>query len=418
MKICYKFGMLNVMPGAIQYKEPTSWLKYDKDAIQDNLLAAKASIMALRAIPFQRRWVKELQEIQLKMEVAGTSQIEGADFAANELDTAIKAETPEQLLTRSQRQANAAVRTYRKIAEVPDDRPISTVLIKYIHASIVTGCDDDHCAPGVVRQADHNVTFGVPKHRGVTGGKNCETALDRLAEELATTFRSHDPLIQALALHYHFAAMHPFSDGNGRTARALEALMLQRAGLKDVLFIAMSNYYYEEKRDYLAALSAVRAQGHDLTPFLKFALHGIASQVFRLTTMLKTAVSKELFRNLMNELFVRLESTRKRVIVKRQLMVLNRLLERDGEVEWRELVDEVRGYYASRKNIVAAIVRDVNRLRALGAVKIRLDDTGRKPRYFLKVNLDWPSTITDSEFFERIEKLPKAKTHGFLAAPG
>ena len=58
--------------------------------------------MALRAIPFQRRWVKELQEIQLKMEVAGTSQIEGADFAANELDAAIKAEMPEQLLTRSQ----------------------------------------------------------------------------------------------------------------------------------------------------------------------------------------------------------------------------------------------------------------------------------------------------------------------------
>ena len=216
MTICLTFGILDVMSGAIQYREPTSWIKYDKDAIQDNLLAAKASIMALRAIPFQRRWVKELQEIQLKMEVAGTSQIEGADFAANELDTAIKAETPEQLLTRSQRQANAAVRTYRKIAEVPDDRPISTVLIKYIHASIVTGCDDDHCAPGVIRRADHNVTFGVPKHRGVTGGKNCETALDRLTEELATTFRSHDPLIQALALHYHFAAMHPFSDGNGR----------------------------------------------------------------------------------------------------------------------------------------------------------------------------------------------------------
>ena len=410
--------MLNVMPGTIQYKGPTSWIKYDKTVIEHNLSAAKASIMALRAIPFQRRWVKELQEIQLKMEVAGTSQIEGADFAANELDTAIKAQTPEQLLTRSQRQANAAVRTYRQIAEIADDRPISAVLIKHIHASIVTGCDEDHCAPGVVRQADQNVTFGVPKHRGAPGGKKCEAMLDRLSEELATTFRGHDPLIQALALHYHFAAMHPFSDGNGRTARALEALMLQRAGLKDVLFIAMSNYYYEEKRAYLEALATVRAQDHDLTPFLTFALKGVALQVFRLTAMLKNAVSKELFRNLMNELFVRLASTRKRVIVKRQLMVLNRLLERDGEVEWLHLIDEVREYYASRKNVVAAIVRDVNRLGTLGAVKIRIDDTNGKRRYFLEANLDWPSTITDSEFFERIEKLPKSKTHRFLAATG
>lgn len=51
--------------------------------------------------------------------------------------------------------------------------------------------------------------------------------------------------------------MHPFLDGNGRTARAVEALMLQRAGLRDALFIAMSNYYYDEKTVYLAALAEV-----------------------------------------------------------------------------------------------------------------------------------------------------------------
>jgi Fic family protein len=40
-----------------------------------------------------------------------------------------------------------------------------------------------------------------------------------------------------------FAAMHPFADGNGRTARALEALLLQRAGLREACFIPMSNYF-------------------------------------------------------------------------------------------------------------------------------------------------------------------------------
>ena len=120
----------------------------------------------------------------------------------------------------------------------------------------------------------------------------------------------------------------------------------------------------------------------------------------------------------MNELFVRLESTRKRVIVKRQLMVLNHLLERDGEVEWTELTGDVREHYASRKNIIAAMVRDVNRLGAIGAVKIRLDKSQQSRRYFIQANLDWPSTITDTEFFEKIEKLPKSKTLGFLAATG
>ncbi len=404
------------MAEAVQYTMPTAWIRYDRDAVSDSVLNANASILSLRAIPFRRRWVTELQQMQLKMEIAGTSQIEGANFAANELGAAIRAETPDQLLTRSQRQAHAAARAYRTITRAPDDQPVTIDLVKDIHRSIVIGCDDDHCAPGVTRQADQNVTFGRPKHRGVAGGKPCAEALVRLTRETATTFRRHDPLIQALALHYPFAAMHPFADGNGRTARALEALMLQRADLKDVLFIPMSNYYHEEMREYLAALAAVRERKHDLTPFLTFSLNGITLEVSRLTRLLKTAVSKELFRQLLNELFVRLESTRKRVILKRQLVVLNRLLEWDGEIECLQLVAEVREHYASRKNIVAAIVRDINRLGVLGAVTVRADDSQARRRFYIEVNLDWPCTITDAEFFERLEQLPKSKTHGFLAA--
>lgn len=399
---------------AIQYEIPQHWIKYDSKDIHNELLTAKASILALQAIPFQRRWVKSIQDIQLKMEVGGSSRIEGADFAANELEIAIKAETPEELFTRSQKQALATTKAYRWIAQLPDDYPIDLDLVLAVHRLIVTDCDDDHCEPGVVRHADHQVVFGMPKHRGARGGTECEQALQRLTNEVRTTYKGHDPLIQALALHYHFAAMHPFVDGNGRTARVLEALALQRAGLKDSLFIAMSNYYYDEKIAYLATLAAVRAADHDLTPFLRFGLRGIALQTQRLTNLVKNAVSKELFRSLMGDLFSRLESTRKRVIVKRQLMVLNRLLERDGEVDWLQLIEEVAPYYASRKNAPNAIARDVNRLGALGAITIRRENVDDKRyRFLIGVNLNWPSQITDTEFFMKIERLPRSKTSTF-----
>ena len=400
------------MPEAIQYALPTAWIRYDRGAVMERLLNAKVEIRVLQVIPFQRRWVAELQNVHLKMEISGTSRIEGADFVGNELDEAMRAETPEQLLTRSQRQANAAVRTYREIARMPDDRPVTVDLIRDIHRSIVLGCDDDHCEPGVPRKADHNVTFGRPRHRGVAGGKPCAEALERLTREAAASFREHDPLIRALALHYHFAAMHPFADGNGRTARALEALMLQRAGLKDVLFVPMSNYYYDNKDAYLAALAQVRECGHDLTPFLNFALKGIAEEASRVTGRLKKAVQKELFRSLMHELFARLESTRKRVILKRQLDLLNHLLDKDGAVEFYQLIQEVEReweHYKSRKEPLLAIVRDLGRLREFGAITV-----GRSSKTYIEVNLDWPSTITDSEFFERLEQLPKSKTYGFL----
>jgi hypothetical protein len=68
--------------------------------------------------------------------------------------------------------------------------------------------------------------------------------------------------------------------------------MLQRAGLRDSLFIAMSNFHYEEKRTYLTTLAAVRAGDHDLTPFLKFALRGVALQSERLTGLIRNPYRK------------------------------------------------------------------------------------------------------------------------------
>ena len=75
-----------------------------------------------------------------------------------------------------------------------------------------------------------------------------------------------------MAAHYHIGAMHPFDDGNGRTARALEAFMLRRQAVNDMVMVSLSNYYYEHRQEYLAALYDSRQSGHDLTPFLTFAL--------------------------------------------------------------------------------------------------------------------------------------------------
>ena len=77
-------------------------------------------------------------------------------------------------------------------------------------------------------------------------------------------------------------------------------------------------------------LAAARAGNHDLTPFLKFGLRGIASQSHRLLYVIRHHVAKSVFRNLMFDLFTRLKSTRTRVIAKRQLEILKLLLEHDA----------------------------------------------------------------------------------------
>ena len=391
---------------AILYTLPSQWLRYDARALVDVLTDAKAGVLSLTTMPIQRGWVEELQAIQLKREVAGTSRIEGADFTENELDEALQ-ETPEQLLTRSQRQAHAAVRTYRWIASLADDRPISAELIRKIHAFIVTGADDGHCPPGILRGKDQNVVFGRPRHRGVEGGAECERAFASLMKAVQQEFPQHDLLIQALALHYHFAALHPFLDGNGRTARAVEALMLQRAGLRDSLFIAMSNYYYDEKEAYLTKLKEVRERGHDLTPFLHVGLKGIAQQCQRLFREIRRNVSKALYRNVMHDLFKRLESDRKRVLAKRQLKILEVLLERDS-LELEQLVNAVDRHYFQLKNPMKALIRDVNQLISLRAITAEKSEA---EKYRIRLRLEWATEITETAFFEAVKRFPQAKTY-------
>ncbi len=391
----------------IRYQLPHNWILYNKEAVLDTLVQAKAAIISLTHIPYQKQWAEQLQIVQLKREVAGTSRIEGADFTEGELDAAIN-ETIEQLHTRSQRQAAATVRAYKWIAALENDQPITEELISTIHRIIVTDADDDHCPPGVLRQQDQNVIFGVPKHRGCEGGTPCRDAFMLLCQSINKDFRDHDPLIQALSTHYHFAAMHPFLDGNGRTARALEALMLQKVGLRDSLFIAMSNYYYEEKNEYLATLAGVRAKKHDLTSFILFGLKGIAIQCQRLFEEIKSNISKALFKDVMYNLFVRLQSTRKRVIADRQVEILKVLLDSPQLLD--SLHKKVHHLYKNLNNPTKAFYRDINILISLKAIRYIKNQNV----YNMFVRLEWATEITESEFFRQSKELSKAKSHSFL----
>ncbi len=392
----------------IRYEKPNHWLKYDLTALVDVLTDAKAAVLSLTSMPYQRSWAEILQAMELKREIAGTSKIEGADFSDRELEVALEDDAAEvDSLTRSQKQARAAKRTYRWIAALPEDRPIDKDLILHIHRLIVTDCDDDHCEPGALRGDDQNVTFGRPRHRGANGGQECQDAFDSLCGAINQELQGHDTFIQALALHYHVGAMHPFQDGNGRTARALEALMLQRARLKDELFIAMSNYYYDEKDQYLEKLAKVRANHSDLTQFLRFGLEGISIQCKRLLEEIKTQLSKSLYRDVMGHMYGRLLSTRKRGLAYRQLAILGHLLSENEPVDHVRLYNLLYRDYQSLKGAGKAYIRDLNYLSGLKAIRVVRNERGE---FFVSARLDWATEITETEFYEELDKMPEAKS--------
>lgn len=393
----------------IKYRFPDSWIKYDFQRVAAPLAEAKGTIEALKLLPRTRDYTENWKAQQLRLEAAGTSRIEGADFTEEELDKALKPSEFDEKegLTHSQRQARAAQQTYEWLAELPSTRPFRAELIKDIHRKIVKNCDDDHCEPGALRRESQNVTFGQPRHRGAEGGKECEKAFEGLIKAISLQFPEHDPLIQSIAVHYHLAAIHPFGDGNGRTARAAEAFMLRKAGLQEEIFIPVSNFYYENNQEYLKALNEVAKKNADLTPLFIFGLRGIRTLCKRAAEEVSLHLRKSLFRERMNELFGKLESPRKRVIAERQMFLLNFLLDK-GPVSFADLSRETDHIYGKLKKTTDAKRRDFSKLLELEAV--RIDPETEE----IQINLFWPEKMKSDEFEEKFNLLPRAQSHRFL----
>jgi Fic family protein len=70
-----------------------------------------------------------------------------------------------------------------------------------------------------------------------------------------------DPIIRMAVAHYQFEAIHPFTDGNGRTGRVLNLLFLVEQGLLDTPVLYLSRAIIRRKADYYRLLRAVTAEG-------------------------------------------------------------------------------------------------------------------------------------------------------------
>ncbi|RQL28987.1 protein adenylyltransferase Fic [Neisseria meningitidis] len=84
-----------------------------------------------------------------------------------------------------------------------------------------------------------------------------------------------DPLIIMAAAHYQFEAIHPFTDGNGRTGRILNSLLLIEKGLLDLPILYLSRYIIENRADYYRLLLGV-TERQDWESWIIYILDGVA----------------------------------------------------------------------------------------------------------------------------------------------
>jgi len=93
-------------------------------------------------------------------------------------------------------------------------------------------------------------------------------------EQFINVQREVDPLIRMAVGHYQFEAIHPFSDGNGRTGRVLNLLLLLQESLLDIPVLYLSRYFLQNRTVYYAHLRGV-TESNAWQPWILFVLDAV-----------------------------------------------------------------------------------------------------------------------------------------------
>jgi Fic family protein len=88
-----------------------------------------------------------------------------------------------------------------------------------------------------------------------------------------------NPVVLAGTTHYEIARIHPFIDGNGRSARLMAALVLYRSNFDHRRFFALDDYYDENRPSYYEALKTVQDDKGDITRWLEYFTGGVLDSI-------------------------------------------------------------------------------------------------------------------------------------------
>jgi Fic family protein len=224
-----------------------------------------------------RRWVGPIRRQMFARAIRGSNTIEGYTATVDDVAAILDREDP---LDASQG-TQFALEGYRDamtyIIQIAQDTHFeySTQLLKSLHF-MMTGFDLDKSPgrwrPGVVYvrndQTGEIVYEGAP-------AEDVPSLMDELAAGLNDS-PVVDGIVEAAMTHLNLVMVHPFRDGNGRMARALQSLVLARDGVLSPVFMSIEEYLGRNTEDYYRVLAEVGDgswnPARDARPWIRFNL--------------------------------------------------------------------------------------------------------------------------------------------------
>lgn len=268
------------------YEKTHPWLRFEADLTRAGyqlwmtLGEAVSKCEHIAGVPLQPGTAEKLHLIYLAKGIRGTTAIEGNTLTEEEVLERLENRLP---LPPSREYLGQEVDNILKGCHLIHDNlmaggtaDLSPEEIKSFNAIILNGLSlDKDIVAGQVR----TFSVGVASYRGAPA-EDCDYLLTRMCEWLNGLnhegFRT--PLavgiIRAIMVHLYIAWIHPFGDGNGRTARLLEFKTLLASGVSTPAAHLLSNHYNLTRNDYYKQLEYTSKSGGDIIPFLQYALQG------------------------------------------------------------------------------------------------------------------------------------------------
>ena len=224
--------------------------------------AARELIINSHLIP---AWEKQLQREALIKQTHHTTSIEGNQLTLEEVSLLVEGKN---ILAgeKDKKEVQNYIDVLGYIDSLEESVEIVEEILLEIHRLTVKDILPDAFA-GNYRKA--MVVVGNPKTGKITYVPPGSEEVPLLTRSLLEWLNSEEaldlmPALQAGIAHYELARIHPFLDGNGRTARALATLILTKRGFDTKKFFALEEYYNEDRPAYYSALANADAKGGDL----------------------------------------------------------------------------------------------------------------------------------------------------------
>ena len=330
---------------------------------------------------------RQLHQLFLARGVLATTAIEGNTLSEDDALRAIEGtlelpESQQYLGQEIQNIIDAANEIKEEMVNSEASPQISRETIEHYNEMVLR---DLPLGAGVVpgRVRDHSV--GVARYRGAPH-QDCEYLLGRLSHWLNKSdlntddqdFRVPYAILKAIVAHLYIAWIHPFGDGNGRTARLLEVQILLAAQLPAPACHLLSNHYNLTRNEYYRQLDQASRTG-DPIPFIEYAVRGLVDGVDDALGTIRAQQFSDRWEQYVYETFgeLKTQADRRRL---RLVLDLTRqheeTLEPISKRELRRLSPALSEAYAGKT--VKTLTRDLNAILAMGLLEI--EDQGYVPR--------------------------------------